>query len=97
MLLAKNLPSYFIPSDVIAVDTPVIMRQTMKISIPVIFTNYLFKMGLWDSLKPGLVALAGGAQNTRSDFWWTAFSHEFEAGGPKLETRKSENYADLQK
>ncbi len=52
MLLAQNLPSYFIPSDVIAVDTPVIMRQTMKISRPLIFTNYLFKMGLWNLLKP---------------------------------------------
>jgi hypothetical protein len=46
MLLAQNLPSYFSPSDEIAVDTPVIMRQTMKISIPLIFTNYPFKMGL---------------------------------------------------
>ncbi len=46
MLFVQNLPSYFIPSDVIAVDTPVVKKQTMKISIPFIFTNYLFKMGL---------------------------------------------------
>ncbi len=45
MLLAKNLPSYFIPSDVIAVDTPVIMRQTMKISIALIWKKLSLSNG----------------------------------------------------
>ncbi len=50
----------------------------MKISIQLIFTNYRTCLKWVSEIywSPDLVALAGGAQNTRRDFWETAFSSQ---------------------